>query len=315
MELDDRMTDETKQALIAICQFASSLYSCNDIPLIRKQTDLMDDEQNKMVQFDGLTYEEHLVKSMTDDYQIPVTAYIPKAKNANTKIVVFFHGGAFKWFSRKSYYRTVGHIAEKTNTIWVSVEYRLIPEFKCPVGIHDCLSVTQWVLDNKKNLFGSDDCAPVGVCGDSAGGNLAACVVHAFRNKLAFQILVYPWLDLTYSSESIRSLNKPCFFVTFDDIKKGAAEYLDNMDASSASVSPMFNNDFTGIPRSLIVNAELDPLVDEGRIYFEKLQSAGIPSERVVLKGAIHGFFSSFPFYMNTFYEGAGHVINFLNAH
>jgi acetyl esterase/lipase len=98
---------------------------------------------------------------------------------------------------------------------------------------------------------------------------------------------------------------------------KLAAEYLGNEDPLSAStLIPMLKNDFTGILRSLIVNAELDPLVDEGRIYFERLQTACIPSERVILKGAIHGLDSSYPFYINKFYknDGASLLVNFLKS-
>jgi acetyl esterase len=73
--------------------------------------------------------------------------------------------------SRITHHFSVATLAEASKCIFLSVEYRLSPEFKHPFGLEDCLSVVKWAIENKTkefNLIGK-----IGVCGDSAGGTYA----------------------------------------------------------------------------------------------------------------------------------------------
>ncbi|XP_037235960.1 arylacetamide deacetylase-like 3 [Falco rusticolus] len=76
--------------------------------------------------------------------------------------------------------------------------YRLAPEHKYPAAYEDCLSAT---IHFMKNIEHYDvDPGNVIVCGDSAGGNLAAAVSQTLAGrsdlpKLRAQILIYPGLQ------------------------------------------------------------------------------------------------------------------------
>src|SRR5690606_18973007 len=73
-------------------------------------------------------------------------------------------------------------------------------------------------------------------------------------------------------------------------------------------VSPIKRADLSGLPRALIVTAELDPLRDEGELYGRRLREAGVDAVVSRYPGAGHGFvqhFSWIPEYHRVFGETA----------
>ena len=63
------------------------------------------------------------------------------------------------------------------NITLITTDYRLAPENPFPASIIDSLSVLDFVLENV-----SDD-APIHLCGQSAGGNLAAVTLFEAHRK------------------------------------------------------------------------------------------------------------------------------------
>ncbi|NWY68922.1 ADCL4 protein, partial [Erithacus rubecula] len=89
-------------------------------------------------------------------------------------------------------------LARESQSVVVSVGYRLAPEHKYPAAYEDCLSATLHFLQHLQH-YGVDP-ARVTVCGDSAGGNLAAAVSQSLAGsshlpRLRAQILIYPGLQ------------------------------------------------------------------------------------------------------------------------
>ncbi len=78
-DLDDRMTDETRQYVKRFLENndpRAMLYT--DVNLIRSKRDSKARETNEKLKLENLDQKEFLVDSSFDDYKIPVTAYIPK---------------------------------------------------------------------------------------------------------------------------------------------------------------------------------------------------------------------------------------------
>jgi acetyl esterase len=313
MEFDSRMTQETKEFVKENSPIFDKMASI-DPKQANEMLDEMVEESISKTNFANITEKEYKVDSLYDNFQIPVTAYIPKTVSPTSSIVVFFHGGGFKLFTRKIYRNTVSFLADHSNTIWLSVEYRLSPEFKHPTQIQDCVSVTKWVIENKNKIFNASQDAYVGVCGDSAGGNLAALVAIELKDAIKFQILVYPWLDLTDSSEYYKEFAKHAYLLPDERTVKAINDYLlDTSLVTSPNVSPMFAKDISGLPKCFLLNAEMDPLVGDAYSYHNKLQDSGVSSEMYVVKGTVHSFFHAFFDYKNAFLEGAVEILGFLN--
>jgi acetyl esterase len=56
------------------------------------------------------------------------------------------------------------------------------------------------------------------------------------------------------------------------------------------TVSPLQDSDFTGLPMTLTIAAECDPLADDARDYAQKIAQAGGRAQWVVETGLVHGY-------------------------
>ena len=203
-------------------------------------------------------------------------------------------------------------MALKVNTIWLSVDYRLAPEYTFQTQIEDCRSVLEWVAKNKTQF--SSDSAKIGVSGDSAGGHYSAILSHEYKNLIDYQVLIYPCVDLANTYESNREFSRECFWLTKDMIDFFIKNFIPNPsleDLGDPKISPLLNKDFTGLPKSLIIAAELDPLVDQIKVYHEKLTSNSNQSELKIIKGTIHGFFHNGFFLKEAMNETLQHISEF----
>lgn len=68
--------------------------------------------------------------------------------------------------------------------------------------------------------------------------------------------------------------------------------YLNNpADGNDPRISILRSNDLSGLPPATIINAEIDPLRDEGEAYGEKLKAVGVEVTHKLYPGVAHAFF------------------------
>ena len=69
------------------------------------------------------------------------------------------------------------------------------------------------------------------------------------------------------------------------------SHYLNSPDEGNDwRASPILASSYAGLPPALIVTAGHDPLMDEGKLYANRLSQAGIKAEYVCFESTIHGF-------------------------
>ncbi|XP_075028195.1 arylacetamide deacetylase-like 4 [Calonectris borealis] len=112
--------------------------------------------------------------------------------------ILYFHGGVGRFGSIRAYERTCRYFARKSNSVVVSVGYRLAPKHPYPTQFEDCLTATIHFMRTAQD-YGVDPSRII-ICGDSSGGTLTAAVAQALVNrrdlpKLRAQILIYPFLQ------------------------------------------------------------------------------------------------------------------------
>jgi acetyl esterase len=168
----------------------------------------------------------------------------------------------------------------------VSVEYRLAPEHRFPIPLHDCEDALDWLLAQ------SWDSARLTVAGDSAGGNLAAAMALLLRERgtpLAGQLLIYPAVDLTISAgaRAYKGIG-----LTAADCLTCADVYVGHGDRTDPLASPLLAPDLSGLAPALVVTVEHDPLHDEGCAYAARLQESGVPVRLIDVAGHVHGSLS-----------------------
>ena len=119
------------------------------------------------------------IATITDDDVDGVPIRIYRGEGAPTGVVAYFHGGGYVMGSIGLMDNVARELAHASGAVVVSVEYRLAPEHPYPAGLDDCERVTRWVSANTNRFDVSSQ--SVAVCGESAGGNLAAAVALRLR--------------------------------------------------------------------------------------------------------------------------------------
>jgi acetyl esterase len=140
------------------------------------------------------------------------------------------------------------------------------------------------------------------VMGNSAGANLAAVVTQKAKkegigNRIKLQILNGLPADLSpQNMENSRSYQENAigYFQTkaacYYSVELYAPNQYDNPE-----VSPILTNDWKDLPPALIINAEFDPLRDDGAKYAKKLRNAGVKVWEKCFPGQIHCLIGTAP--------------------
>ena len=225
---------------------------------------------------------------------VPVRIY-RASDEARAPAIVFFHGGGHVFGSLDSHDSAARFLARTTGAIVVSVDYRMGPEHPFPAAAQDAYDATRWVAAQADRL--GIDPARIAVCGDSAGGNLAAVVALMAQAggevALAAQVLVYPVIDYRGGTASYTRYAKGYGILEADTVTWFMDRYLpDPALRDDWRACPKMAPSHSGLPPALILTAECDVLNDEGAAYGAQLKAAGVAVEHIDYPGMIHGFFT-----------------------
>ena len=258
-----------------------------------------------------------------ENERIPVRIYYPESWNlvasqVEIPTLIFFHGGGWVFFTLDSYDSLCTHLCTMAKAIVISVDYRRSPEYRYPVPINDCVAATEWILEHSEEWNIISD--RFYLVGDSAGGNLATVTAMKLRDlcrlehqkriesptvsgdrlirrdlytKISGQILLYPVTDY-YSNQKPSHLKfSDGYGLSMNDMVWFWKQYLENEDlAFDPYVSPLQAEDLSELPPALVIVSGYDPLRDEGILYANRLQSAGVKTRLLVYDDMIHGFLS-----------------------
>ena len=231
-----------------------------------------------------------------NDIELPgpagaMSARVYRPRPGRLQTILYLHGGGFV-IGPEGYDAPLRQLALSSGCMIVALHHRLAPEYRFPAALEDAVAGATWLAENIETVGGLD--VPLGVMGDSSGGNLAAVAVRTLAREgtpLAFQALIYPMLDATASSASYIE-----FASGYGFSREKSLWYFDQylppeVDLRAPSVSPLFELDLAGLPPTLIATAECDPLRDEGEAYAQNLRDAGVDVTVHRYRGMIHGFF------------------------
>ena len=226
------------------------------------------------------------------DDQMKIREYIPKNFKENDHSMLYFHGGGFSIGSIRTHDPVCKFLSEMLGWKIFSVEYRLAPEHRFPVPLEDCDKSMDWLIENADQF--EIDINKIAVGGDSAGGNLAACLcikrIEEGKIQPERQILFYPAVDTGGDYESIKTFTDGYFLLTKELLEWFGNNYLDESDHTNIYAAPMNYDKLDMVPPALIITAGFDPLRDEGKAYAEILQKNGVKVDYKEYPSLIHGF-------------------------
>lgn len=208
-------------------------------------------------------------------------------------IIVYFHGGGFVVGDLDTQDVIPRSLAAGSDSVVMSVDYRLAPEHKFPAAPEDAWTAVQWAAANADALQG--DQARVAVAGDSAGGVLACVTAILARDAggphLTAQLNWYgPGDHPLRDSESTREFGEGPG-LRLSDVHYFWELYLeDEAQYADFRASPARAKDLVGLPPAFIATAECDPARDETEAYGHLLRAAGVETEIHRYAGMTHGF-------------------------
>ena len=207
--------------------------------------------------------------------------------------LIYFHGGGLVAGTVATHDPIGRALANSGACRVVSVDYRLAPEHPFPAALDDALAAVRHI-GARAAEYGID-AMRLGICGDSAGGTLAAATAQTAARigspRLALQLLICPILDYSRSTDSKRDLASG-YLVDQATLDHDLLHYAPpGTDPANPRISPLRAEDVAGLPRTLIHTAEFDPLRDEGRDYFDRLARAHTEVSYTCHPGMIHLFY------------------------
>ena len=252
-------------------------------------------ESAKAARLGSLLFDKKIAVFNTQDIALlnfNIRIYRPTDKQ-QLPVMVYYHGGGFMLYGIDSHDLVCRRLCTMNQCIVVSVDYRMAPEFTFPTAHQDAFEAIRWTIENIKTYGG--DTTKLILAGDSAGGNLAACMANKCRDEkinVVAQILIYPWVDGKLDNPSIER-NGEGYMLTRDSMLWFQEQYTPNPnDHCNPLVSPIYQQNFTDLAPAFVLTATFDPLIDDGILYAKKLQEAGNEVQYCEYKELIHGFFN-----------------------
>ena len=197
--------------------------------------------------------------------------------------VIYLHGGGFVVGGLHSHDDVCAQLCHATGLTVVAVDYRLAPEHLHPAAFDDALAVTRAVAAH----------GPVIMAGDSAGGNLAAAVTHALRaapGAVLGQVLIYSGLGGDQNADSYLEHAHAPMLTREDCIFYSAVRHAGNIPAGDPTAAPLHDPDFSGLPPTLAIYAQCDPVAGDSRQYVAQITSAGGRAHAIEEAGLVHGY-------------------------
>jgi epsilon-lactone hydrolase len=216
---------------------------------------------------------------------IPAEWIVPNDAD-HSRIIYYLHGGGYVLGSIATHRSLAARIAVASKARLLIINYRLAPEYPFPAALQDALEGYRWLISQGyKN-------GNISIGGDSAGGGLALASLISLRDNheplpgAAF--LISPWVDLTFSGESIRTRSDR------DPILRlhsgwNNSDYTGKFSSDHPLISPLFS-DLKDLPPTLIQVGSEEILYDDAFRLVRKLDQEGVRNEFEEWNGMWHVF-------------------------
>ncbi len=224
---------------------------------------------------------------------IPVRILYPEGHKGG--VIVYLHGGGFYLGNNDTHSRIMRILAEESGHAVAGVDYRLAPEHMFPVQIDETVAVVRYFHESgeKHGLNNGQVC----LAGDSGGATLCLAAALFLRdegekdNSFIRSLLLYYGAYGMRDSTSLRMWGNE-----IDGIVREAATnsydegYIRPEDLKNPYYDLLDNNLTHGIPPTLVVCGDADPLLDNSTCLYEILADKGLVCEYKVYPGVMHAF-------------------------
>lgn len=216
----------------------------------------------------------------------------PSQAGQTLPVIAYFHGGGYVVGSLDSHDGVCRELAARTGCAVLGVGYRLAPEHRFPTAFEDGEDMLLWLCEHGSPL--GLDASTVIIAGDSAGATLAAALaIRAVQQPffglgLKGQLLCYPVTDAS-GKRSSHTVFGEGYLLEDETLDWFYGHYArTDADREDWRFSPLLAESLEGVAPAIVLLAGLDPLLDEGRAYAERLRSAGVDVQCLLEPGLTH---------------------------
>ncbi len=235
--------------------------------------------------------------------------YLPEGytKAVNWPVVVNYHGGGFTIGNGTDDARFARFVLEKARAIFVSVDYRLAPEYPFPTAVEDGADALLYIVKNAVEL--RVDPHRLATSGFSSGGNIAITAplrLSQIRkteavpdHRIVALATWYPITDYTQTREERRATAirpEECLSPGLTDLFDASYLYPPELNLADPYLSPSKASDELlkeGIPEKVIFyTCEWDMLLHEGEELSRRLKEPPISKDvyYTLVRGVAHAW-------------------------
>jgi acetyl esterase len=247
----------------------------------------------------GVTRTVELIKGLDGN---DITLYIHRPTDAATTQpgILHIHGGGMVLLEAAgSAYVRWRDLLAATGLVVVGVEFRngggKHGDHPFPAGLTDCVSALRWVHEHRGEL----GISTLVVSGESGGGNLTlATALRAKRESDVAMIdgvyAMCPFISGAYADPppELTSLHEnEGYFLDCRSMGALARVYDPEGDHVGDPLAWPYHaelDELSGLPPHIISVNQLDPLRDEGLVYYQRLAAAGVPVSCRTVNGTCH---------------------------
>jgi len=218
----------------------------------------------------------------------------PVGSSGMLPVIVYMHGGGWILGNAGTHDRLVRELAVGAGAALLFVEYPNSPEAKYPVAIEQGYATAQWAI--REGAAKGLDASRMAVAGESVGGDMAAALtlMAKERGDVTFvqTSMYYPVTDAAMDTASYDEFAEG-YYLTRKAMEWFWDAYTtDPAERAEITASPnqASMEQLEGLPPTLLLVDEVDPLRDEGEAYAAKLRAAGVLVTTVRYDGVVHDF-------------------------
>ncbi|QGI60892.1 hypothetical protein CEK26_004862 [Fusarium fujikuroi] len=244
----------------------------NNLPPGTKPSLGMTRDHDPIIPQEGLDVYEINVP-VRDNKSITLRIYRQTAHNDALPLFLYMHGGGYVTGGLETDDITCRAIALEVPVLVASVEYRLAPEHKFPVGFEDSFDVVRWAASSEgQRKLNTDLSKGFILGGTSAGANFTAGISHLARDEgLAPRITGVVQLTTLQAR-------------------------LYGAPPTDKRLSPLLFDSHAGIAKkAYFAICGWDPRRDEAILLDQLLQEVGLSTKSHIYSGLPHGFWTTCP--------------------
>ena len=253
---------------------------------------LLDDLQGTPIEKPPVDEEWITVPAAVGDVRVRIVK--PVGRSEPLPIIVYMHGGGWILGNAGTHDRLVRELAVGARAALLFVEYPNSPEARYPVAIEQGYATAQWAM--REGAAKGLDASRMAVAGESVGGDMAAALTLMAKDRgdvtFVQTSMYYPVTDAAMDTDSYDEFAEG-YYLTRKAMEWFWDAYTTNPTERAeiyASPNQATTEQLRGLPATLLLVDEVDPLRDEGEAYAAKLRAAGVPITTVRYDGVVHDF-------------------------